>query len=126
MVSKNQGLVWYALELVVPLPDVPLSALKMPVPAFMRPLTPPSIFAPVDKAPTKAGIAIFKNSRGFVPGCLLSLVMIDEAWNAVHRHTPRCFVHEVEVCNKVRLRLYRQCSLHLGVGLLHPCRTQRG
>lgn len=79
----------------------------MPVPALIRLLTPPSTFAPVDKAPNKAGIAIFKNSRGFVPGCLLSLVVVDEAGNAVHRHTPRCFVHEVEVCDEVRLVLSR-------------------
>ena len=119
----------------------------MPVPAFMSVLTPPSTFAPVDKAPNKAGIAIFKNSRGFVPGCLLSfgyiavsrccaatpvfgvlpnLVMVDEAGNAVHRHASGCFVHKVEVRNKVRLRLYRKSPLHFGVGLLHPCRTQRG
>ena len=43
-------LVWYPLELVAPLPGVPLSALKMPVPAFMRPLTPPSTFAPAASA----------------------------------------------------------------------------
>lgn len=119
-------LVWYPLELVAPLPDVPLSALKMPVPAFMRLLTPPSTFAPVDKAPKKAGNAIFKNSRGFVPGCLLSLVMVDEAGNAVHRHASGCFVHKVEVRDEVWLILHCQCSLHFGVGLLHPCRTQRG
>jgi hypothetical protein len=49
-------LVWYPLELVAPLPDVPLSALNMPVPAFMSVLTPPSNFAP---APSAAKIDIY-------------------------------------------------------------------
>ena len=99
---------------------MPLSALKMPVPAFIRPLTPPSTFAPVDKAPNKAGIAIFKNSRGFVPGCLLSLVMVDEAGNTVHRHASGCFVHKVKVRDEVWLRLYRESPLHFGFALFHP------
>jgi hypothetical protein len=50
--------------------------------------------------------------------------MVDEAGNTVHRHTPRCLVHKVEVCNKVRLRLYRKSPFHFGFALFHPSGAQ--